>query len=313
MAEVVEDAFRYKKIVLATTTYNSSIFPFMNTFIEHLVERNFQKKYIALIENGSWAPLAAKVMKEKLSSCKELTYIEPVVKITSSMTEENINQIDKIVEQLTKEYQALKPSEEKINPKALFNIGYGLYVVTSRDNGFDNACIVNAVSQVTDNPSRVTVTINKANLTCEMVKKSGICNISCLNQETPFKVFQDYGFVSGREKDKFEGVEITRSENGLAIITSHSNAFISLKIINSIDLGSHIMFIGEVKESKVLNDIETMTYTYYQKNVKPKPQSLKKKAWVCTVCGYIYEGDTLPEDFICPLCKHGASDFEPLE
>ena len=312
MAECVEDAFKYNKIVLATTTYNSGIFPFMEEFLNHLIERNYQKKEVAIIENGSWAPMAAKVIKEKLALMKNINLIEPVVRINSSLDETSRNQIEQVADKLTKSYQALRPSEEMVNPKALFNIGYGLYVVTSRDNGFDNACIVNAISQVTDKPLRVAVTINKLNLTHDMVKKTGMCNVSCLSVDAPFKVFEDYGFVSGRDKDKFEKVEITRSQNGLAIITSHSNAYFSLKVEHEVDLGSHTMFICSVTESKVLSDRETMTYTYYQKNVKPKPQATKKKAWVCTVCGYIYEGDTLPEDFICPLCKHGVADFEPL-
>ena len=313
MAEAVEDAFRYDKIVLATTTYNAGIFPFMNEFIEHLLERNYQKKKIALIENGSWAPMAAKVMKDKLSSLKDIEIIEPIVRITSALKDENIEQLDRIVENFSKEYKALLPSEDMVNPKALFNIGYGLYVVTSKDGNKDNACIVNAVTQLTDKPLQVAVTINKANLTHDMVKKSGLCNISCLSVDAPFKVFEDYGFRSGRDVDKFEEVEIARSSNGLPVILTHANAYLSLKVKDNVDLGSHTMFICTVTESKVISDRETMTYTYYQKNVKPKPQTSVKKGWVCTVCGYIYEGNTLPEDFICPLCKHGASDFEELK
>ena len=315
MAECVEDAFRYGKIVLATTTYNASIFPFMHTFIDHLVERNFQNKKVAFIENGTWAPMAAKVMKDKLSGSKNVTFIEPTVRILSSMSEENKEQISKLALALSEEYKAIKEIKEEkapeLDPKALFKIGYGLYVVTCNDGKKDNGLIVNTVSQLTDTPLRVCVNINKLNYSHDVIKKTGILNVNCLNIEAPFSVFQQFGFVSGRDKDKFEGNEVLRSENGLRVLTNHINAFISLKVDQYVDLGTHGMFICSVTESKTINNIDTMTYTYYQANVKPKPEA-KKKGYVCKVCGYVYEGDELPEDIICPLCKHGASDFEPI-
>ena len=155
------------------------------------------------------------------------------------------------------------------------------------------------------------VNINKLNYSHDVIKKTGILNVNCLNIEAPFSVFQQFGFVSGRDKDKFEGNEVLRSENGLRVLTNHINAFISLKVDQYVDLGTHGMFICSVTESKTINNIDTMTYTYYQANVKPRPET-KKKGYVCKVCGYVYEGDELPEDYICPLCKHGASDFEPI-
>ena len=316
MAEAVEDAFRYSKIVLATTTYNAGIFPFMDEFIAHLVERNFQNKKIAFIENGSWAPLAAKVMKDKLANQKNLTFIEPVVKILSAMSEENKEQINLLADALSSDYKAMKELKEEkkpeLDPKALFKIGYGLYVVTSNDGKKDNACIVNTVSQLTDTPLRVSVNINKMNYTHDIVKKSGVLNVNCLNNEAPFSVFQKYGFVSGKDVDKFAGEEVTRSENNLVVLSNYINAFISLKVDNYVDLGTHGMFICSVTESKIINNIETMTYNYYQANVKPKPNTEKKKGYVCKVCGYVHEGD-LPDDFICPLCKHGVADFEEIK
>ncbi len=316
VAEAVEDAFRYSKIVLATTTYNAGIFPFMETFIAHLVERNFQNKKIAFIENGSWAPLAAKVMKEKLANCKNLTIIEPTVKILSAMSEENKEQINLLADALSSDYKAIKELKEEkkpeLDPKALFKIGYGLYVVTSSDGKKDNGCIVNTVTQLTDTPLRVAVNINKLNYSHDLVKKSGILNVNCLNNEAPFSVFQKYGFASGKDTDKFAGEEVFRSENGLVVLSNYINAFISLKVDNYVDLGTHGMFICSVTESKTINNIETMTYNYYQANVKPKPNTEKKKGYVCKVCGYVHEGD-LPEDFICPLCKHGAADFEEIK
>ena len=317
MPECVEDAFRYGKVILATTTYNAGIFPWMETFIGHLLERNFQNKKVGLIENGSWAPLAAKVMADKLSGCKNVEILEPKVRILSSMTEENKAQISALAEAMCLEYKALKELKEEkqpeLDPKALFKIGYGLYVVTSRDGAKDNGCIVNTVSQLTDTPLRVAVNINKANFSHDLIKKTGVLNVNCLNNEAPFSVFQKYGFVSGRDKNKFEGEELVRSENGLVVLSNYINAFISLKVDQYVDLGTHGMFICSVTESKIINNVETMTYNYYQANVKPKPDTQKKKGFVCKVCGYVYEGDELPEDIICPLCKHGAADFEPIK
>ena len=317
MPECVEDAFRYGKVILATTTYNAGIFPWMETFIGHLLERNFQNKKVGLIENGSWAPLAAKVMADKLSGCKNVEILEPKVRILSSMTEENKAQISALAEAMCLEYKALKELKEEkqpeLDPKALFKIGYGLYVVTSRDGAKDNGCIVNTVSQLTDTPLRVAVNINKANFSHDLIKKTGVLNVNCLNNEAPFSVFQKYGFVSGRDKNKFEGEELVRSENGLVVLSNYINAFISLKVDQYVDLGTHGMFICSVTESKIINNVETMTYNYYQANVKPKPDTQKKKGFVCKVCGYVYEGDELPEDIVCPLCKHGAADFEPIK
>ena len=317
MAECVEDAFRYGKIVLATTTYNAGIFPFMDTFIAHLVERNYQNKKIAFIENGTWAPMAAKVMKDKFANSKNITFIEPSVRILSSLTEENKEQIAKLALVLSEEYKAHKEiKEEKVpelDPKALFKIGYGLYVVTSNDGKKDNGLIVNTVTQLTDTPLKVAVNINKLNYSHDVIRKTGILNVNCLNQETPFAIFQQFGFVSGKDKDKFAGEEVVlRSENGLRVLPNYVNAFFSLKVEQYVDLGTHGMFICSVTESKTINNIETMTYNYYQANVKPKPET-KKKGYVCKVCGYVYEGDTLPEDIVCPLCKHGAADFEEIK
>ena len=317
MAEAVEDAFRYSKIVLATTTYNAGIFPFMDTFIAHLVERNFQNKKIAIIENGTWAPLAAKVIKDKLANSKNLAFVEPTVRILSSMSEENKAQIQALADALSSDYKAIKEIKEEkkpeLDPKALFKIGYGLYVVTSNDSKKDNALIVNTVSQLTDTPLRVAVNISKLNYSHDIIKKSGVLNVNCLNNEAPFSVFQSYGFRSGKDCNKFEGEEVMRSENGLVVLQNYINAFISLKVDNYVDLGTHGMFICSVTESKIINNIETMTYNYYQANVKPKPNAEKKKGFVCKVCGYVYEGDTLPEDIVCPLCKHGAADFEEIK
>ena len=314
MDEAVEDAFRYNKLVLATTTYNAEIFPFMREFITHLTERNFQNRTVALIENGSWAPMAAKVMKGMLEKSKKLTLAEPVVTIRSALNAESGEKLEALAANLCQDYLARQDdTADKHDLTALFNIGYGLYVITSSDGKKDNGLIVNTVTQVTNTPNRIAVCINKDNYSHHVIKQTGIMNINCLSQDAPFSVFQNFGFQSGRSADKFAGQEILRSDNGLAFLPMYINSFMSLKVDDYVDLDTHGMFICSVTESRVISHVETMTYTYYQHNVKPRPETEGKKGWVCKVCGYVYEGDELPEDFVCPLCKHGAADFERIE
>ena len=314
MAEAVEDAFRYGKLVLATTTYNADIFPFMKEFIHHLTERNFQNRTIALVENGTWAPLAAKVMRGMFDGCKNLTFTDTTVRLLSALNDDSKAQIEAVTDELCKDYLAQHDDTANKNDlSALFNIGYGLYVVTSNDGQKDNGLIVNTVSQVTNTPNRVAVTINKANYSYHVIKQTGIMNVNCLDVSAPFSVFQNYGFQSGRTADKFAGVEELRSDNGLRFLPRYINSFMSLKVESFVDLDTHGMFICSVTEARVMSDKETMTYTYYQNNVKPKPATEGKKGFVCKVCGWVYEGDTLPDDIVCPLCKHGAADFEPIQ
>ena len=314
MAECVEDAFRYGRIVLATTTYNAEIFPFMREFINHLTERNFQNKTVAFIENGSWAPMAAKTMKKMLEGCKNITYTDTTVRIMSALNSESSEQLEKLADELCQDYLAQHDeTANKNDMTALFNIGYGLYVITSNDGKKDNGLIVNTVTQVTNSPNRIAVCINKQNYSHHVIQQTGIMNVNCLSVEAPFKVFETFGFQSGRNVDKFADCEKLRSDNGLVFLPKYINSFMSLKVEQYIDMDTHGMFICTVTEARVISDKETMTYTYYQNNVKPKPETDGKKGWVCKICGYIYEGEELPEDFICPLCKHGASDFEPIQ
>lgn len=205
--------------------------------------------------------------------------------------------------------------ESKIDTKALFCIGYGLYVVTSNDGKKDNGLIVNTVMQVASNPEKIAVTISKANYSHDVIRKNGIMNVNCLSTEAPFKVFEAFGFVSGRDKDKFADCSPNRSDNGLVVLPHYINSFMSLEVLQYIDLGSHGMFICSITEAEVISDEETMTYSYYHKNVKPKsaPKAEEKKGYICTICGYIHDEDELPEDFVCPICKHGASDFEKIQ
>lgn len=309
----LSDAFRYSKLILATTTYNASIYPFMHDYISRLVEHNFQNRTVGLIENGSWAPLAAKVMREMMAKCKKINWLDTTVKILSAINQENQDQLESMADELCKEYIAQNDTlANKNDLTALFRIGYGLYVVTSNDGKKDNGLIVNTVIQLTDTPNRVAVNINKANYSHHVIKQTGVLNVNCLSTEAPFSVFQQFGFQTGRSVDKFAGQTVRRSDNGLVFLDKYINAFMSLKVEDYVDLGTHGMFICSVTEARVMSNQETMTYTYYQNNVKPKPETEGKKGFVCKVCGYIYEGDELPADYICPLCKHGAADFEPI-
>ena len=313
MSQALSDAFRYSKLVLATTTYNASIYPFMHDYITRLTEHNFQNRTVGIIENGSWAPLAAKVMKEMLSDCKKINWLDTTVKVLSAVNQENKDQLEAMASELCKEYIAQNDElANKNDMTALFRIGYGLYVVTSNDGKKDNGLIVNTVTQLTDTPNRIAVNINKANYSHHVIKQTGVLNVNCLSVDAPFSVFQQFGFQTGRSVDKFAGQKVYRSDNGLVFLDKYINAFMSLKVEQYVDLGTHGMFICSVTEARVMNDLDTMTYTYYQKNVKPKPETDGKKGFVCKVCGYIYEGDELPDDFICPLCKHGAADFKPI-
>ncbi len=197
--------------------------------------------------------------------------------------------------------------------KALYQLGYGLYVLTARDGEKDNGCIVNTVMQVASNPLLVAVGVNKQNYTCGLVQQTGMLNVNSLTIDTPFEVFRHFGYQSGRNVDKFAGKTPARSTNGLVILTDHTGGFLSLSVKQEMDAGSHYLFLCEPTEGYLQPGAETVTYAYYQQQIKPKPESTaKKKSFVCTVCGHIYEGDTLPADYICPICKHGAADFVPV-
>lgn len=203
-----------------------------------------------------------------------------------------------------------------MDTKSLFKLGYGLYVLTSNYDNKDNGCIINTVMQVSDKPVRIAVSVNKSNFTHDMILNSMVFNVSILTTETPFTVFKHFGFQSGRNVDKFaECKEEHRAVNNVLYIPKYANAFIACKVTQTIDLVSHTMFIAEIVDAQVLSDKDSVTYTYYQNNIKPKPQqaAISKKRWICRVCGYIYEGDEVPDDFVCPLCKHRKDDFELLE
>ena len=195
----------------------------------------------------------------------------------------------------------------------MFNLSYGLFILTAKDGEKDNGCIVNTVGQVTSQPNRISLTVNKANYTHDMILKTKEFNVSVLAENSKFETYRHWGFQSGKNTDKLESISFKRSANGLVYIADETNAFLSAKVVSTLDLGTHTLFIADVTDGEVLSQVPSATYSFYQNNIKPKPASTeKRKGFICTVCGYIYEGETLPDDFICPVCKHPASDFRPL-
>lgn len=203
-----------------------------------------------------------------------------------------------------------------VEKEAMFKLTYGLFVLTTKDGEKDNGCIVNTVSLITDTPKRITVYVNKANYTEELIRKTGVLNVSVLTENAPFEIFKQFGFSTGREVDKFAGKAYPRSENGLYYLPEYTNALISAKVVDTLDCGTHTLFVAEVTEARVLSAEKSVTYEYYQSNIKPKPNAPKTEEktekWVCKICGYVHEGP-LPEDFICPWCKHPAEDFERMQ
>ncbi len=200
-----------------------------------------------------------------------------------------------------------------MDTKALFKIGYGLYVLTAHENGKDNGCIINTVMQVTSDPCMIAIAVNKKNYTNEMISRTRKFNVSPLAEGTAFDMFKHFGFQSGRNVNKFENFsDAKRSPNGVLYITKNTNSYMSAYVQQEIDLKTHTLFIGQLVEAECLSDIPTVTYDFYQKNIKPKPETTQKSGWRCKICGYVYEGENLPPDFICPWCKHGVADFEKI-
>ncbi|MCR5804979.1 MAG: flavin reductase [Clostridia bacterium] len=323
-SDIVSAAFRYSHIVFASTTYNAGIFVSMEACISDIVAHNLQKRKIAIVENGSWAPTSGKLMREELSKLKNCEIIEQGVTIKSSLKEDNMASVDALVDALTSDIE-VSFAEEKapvevptasVDDKAFNKISYGLYVLTTKWGTFDNGCIINTVTQITSQPGRISIAVNKNNLSNQIIKETGIFNVSVLTEDANFDIFKKFGFVSGREQDKFTSDEKEfRTANGLTYFSKATNAVISAKVIDTLEYETHTVFVAEVTEAKVLSDVRSVTYQYYFDHIKPKPGNYeeKKKGWVCKICGYVYEGDDLPEDYECPLCKHGPADFERIE
>ncbi len=324
-SDIIAAAFRWSHLVFASTTYNAGIFVNMEALIFDLVAHNIQNRTIALIENGSWAPTSGSLMRQEFEKCKNMTILDNQITIISSLKKEQLSQIDALADALAKtlpasakKQEAVAPetveSSSVVDPTAMFKLSYGLFVLTAKDGAKDNGCIINTVMQVTDVTKRIAIAVNKANYTHDMIKKTGVFNVSVLTTDAPFKLFQQFGFQSGRDADKFaQGGAEVRTANGLRYVAEYSNAVISGKVIEEHEYDTHTLFVAEVTEAVVLSSVPSVTYQYYFDHIKPQPQPTSDKTgYVCKICGFIYEGETLPEDYICPLCKHGVDDFEKL-
>lgn len=317
-SDIIAAAFRYSHLVFASTTYNAGIFVCMEALLSDLVAHNLQNRTVALLENGSWAPTSGGLMRGMLEKCKNMNILDTGLTIRSSLKENQLPQLEKVADALAETILPAPGAAEKaptMDKNGVFKISYGLYVLSTQENGKDNGCIINTAGLLTDNPKRIQIAVNKANYTHDIIKRTGVFNVSVLNEDAPFKMFQQFGFCSGRDTDKFASVTYDcRTENGLRYVPENCNAVLSGKVLESYDWGTHTLFVAELTEAKTLNDVPSMTYQYYFDHVKPKPAPAteKKSGWVCKICGYVYEGEDLPADYICPLCKHGAEDFEKL-
>lgn len=306
---LVSEAFKYSHLFILSTTYNAGIFTPMEEFVNDLKYHNLQNRKVAIVENGSWAPTAKNLLTSIFSTMKNITIIDKAVSIKSSLKENQLVDIKEMVQEFAKDF----PKEE-LNFNPLFKINYGLYVLSTKiDEDKFNGCIINAVNQISSD--KIMVSVNKQNYTAEIFKNTKVANLSILTKYCPFEVFKRFGFQSGRNVDKFCDFDYyALSNNGLPYITEFANSYISLKVVDIIDLGSHYGFICEQSDSKQLNNDESVTYSYYLKFIKPKPivNETKKVGWRCKICGYVYEGKELPKDFVCPICKHGIEDFEKI-
>lgn len=315
---IISEAFKYSHLIFISSTYNAGIFISMEDVINDLVAHNIQNRTIGFIENGSWAPTAYNLMKEHFLKCKNITYIDKKVSIKSSLNNSSYMELNdfalEVDKSMSKKMNKVDVIEAELDNNAFFKLSYGLFILSSRYQDKDNACIVNTVQLLTDNPKRILVSVNKMNYTHELIDKSNSFAVSILSTKCGFDIFKRFGFVSGRDVNKFEGMEVNRTASGLAYIKDVSNAVLEGRVIGKHDYDTHTIFVAEVVEAKILNEEPSMTYQYYFDNVKPKPigTEVKKRGYVCEICGYVYEGDELPKDFICPLCKHGVDAFKKL-
>ena len=315
---IVAEAFRASHLVFASTTYNAGIFCNMETVLHDLCAHNLQKRTVAIIENGTWAQTAGGLIKGFCGMMRDMTVLEPSVTIRSALADGQDAELSAMADAILASMPRPKiVHEAKIEPNAFFKLTYGLFVLTARADGKDNGCIINTAMQVADSPKRIQIAVNKANFTHDMIMKTGEFNISILSTSAPFSLFQRFGFHSGRDTDKFAGdTSDTRADNGIRYITEHTNAYMSGHVVHTEDLGTHTVFTAEVTQAVVLSAEPSVTYQYYFDRIKPKPQPPeegKPKGYVCSICGWVYEGDELPPDLVCPLCKHGAEAFTKIE
>ena len=318
---IVSEAFRASHLVFASTTYNAGIFVNMENALHDIVAHNLQNRTIAVVENGSWAATSGGLMRELLGKLKNCTILEDTVSLKSALKAEQMNEVDALVSAIVDSMPKPEPIEHKpsevVEPNAMFKLSYGLFVLTAKDGKKDNGCIINTAQQVTSQPNRISICVNKNNFTHDMILKTGEFNVNILSQEATFDIFKWYGFQSGRDTEKIQGEKLPRARNGIVYVEGCTNGFISGKVVEARDYGTHTLFVADVTEARVFNNVPSVTYAYYFANIKPKPAARpaeeKKVGWVCKICGYVYEGADLPADFICPLCKHPASDFEKLK
>lgn len=317
-SDIIAAAFQYSHLVFASATYNAGIFVTMEALLADLTAHNIQNRTVAFLENGSWAPTSGNLMKNMFAKCKNITFIDDVVTLKSALASEQYKDIRALAEKIAATFSKPEPesgaSALLIDNNAMFKLSYGLFVLSAKDGAKDNGCIINTAIQVTDSPKRISVTVNKSNLTHDMIHKTGLFNLSVLSNDAVFATVEKYGFTSGRDTEKFSS-DAPRSSNGVAYVTDGVCAVLSAKVIAETDCGTHTTFLAEVTEAHVLSDVPAMTYAYYFEHVKPKPSLADepKNGYICKICGYVYEGETLPPDFICPLCKHGAEDFEKIK
>ena len=317
-SEIVAAAFRYSHLVFASTTYNAGIFVSMEELLNTLTAHNIQNRTVAVIENGSWAATSGGLIREKLAKCKNINILDQTLSIKSSLKPPQLSELDDMAQALMADI--LQPAaqagrEEIIDPAVMFKISYGLFVLTAKDGARDNGCIINTAAQITSSPLRISITVSRKNFTHDMIFKTGQFNLSILSESASFSVFKQFGFCSGADHDKFAGCGYdNRTANGIRYVPESTNGVICAKIVDSYDCGTHTLFIADVTQALSLSSEPSATYQYYFDNIKPQPQipGANKKGFVCKICGYVYEGDSLPEDFICPLCKHGVQDFEPI-
>lgn len=318
---VISAAFRCSHLVFASTTYNAGIFVKMEELLHDLAAHNIQNRTVAFIENGSWAATSGKLMREIMSGCRNMTLLERTVSVKSSVKPEKRYELELLADEIAEGFKnkaSAAPAEvpASIDPVAFNKLSYGLFVLTARDGNTLNGCIINTAQMLTDTPKRITIAVNKANYTHDMIMKTGEFNVSVLTEKVTMAMFEHFGFSSGRDKSKFidfDDFEIAK--NGVPYITKDTNAFFSAKVTAAADNGTHTLFTAEVTEAAVLSSDPSVTYAYYFAHIKPKkPAAAPQKAgWVCKICGFVYEGDTLPENYECPICKHGPEDFERIE
>ncbi len=308
---LVAETFKYSHLVVVSSTYNMGIFTPVEEFLLDLKYHNMQNRTVALVENGTWAPNSLKLMNEIFASMKNMKVLNDVsFTINSALRSSQVENVKALAREIAKDFP-----KTVLNSNPLFNISYGLYVLTSNDGSKNNGMILNTVCQVAENPTKIMFGINKNNYSAEVIKDTKKATVSILSTNTPFSIFKNFGFQSGRDVNKFENYPfVKRDKNGLLYLTKYTNAYLSLNVEEVKDLGSHYSFVATIADSKELCKEKSLTYSYYMDNIKPKPaRGEKKVGWICKICGYVYEGEEIPADFICPLCKHGVADFEKIK